>query len=99
MLFTNNFTYLCNGLLLLMLFLFICAGYAYRINAHRSDDDPAKRTFHFSAIWLAPITWPMFLFAFLILFVIRIFMYMLVLVLFTIGLMAIRKPFLFVWLD
>ena len=86
-------------MLLLTLFLFICAGYAYCVNARRSDDDPAKRSFHFGAIWLVPITWPVFLLASLTIFFIRIFIYMFVLVLFTIGLMAVRKPFLFVWLD
>jgi len=95
----NNPVYVCRGLVLLMLILFLCAGHAYRVNARRLQDDPTKRSFYFGAIWLAPITWPVFLFASLTIFILRVFVYMFVLVLFTIGLVAVRKPFLFVWLD
>ena len=85
--------------LLLMLFIFACAGYAYRINAKRTAEDPKKRDFHPVAIFLAPFTWPFFLFAFLFIFVLRVLVYGLFLILFTIALVAIRKPFLFIWLD
>lgn len=82
-----------------MLLLFLCARHAYRVNARRSEDDPEKHSFYFGAIWLAPITWPAFLLASVMIFIIRVFVYMFVLVLFTIGLLVVRKPFLFVWLE
>jgi len=85
--------------LLLMLLIFACAGYAYRINARRTDDDPKKRDFHPGAIFLAPFTWPFFLLAFIFIFVLRALVYGLFLILFTIALVAIRKSFLFIWLD
>jgi len=82
-----------------MLLIFACAGYAYHVNAKRPSDDPKKKDFHPGAIFLAPFTWPFFLFAFIFIFVLRVLVYGLFLILFTIALIAIRKPFLFIWLD
>jgi len=96
---TNNPTYFCNGFFLLMVFMFICAGYAYLVNARLARDDPKKRDFHFGAIFLAPITWIFFLLASIMIFILRVVFYVLFLTLFTIAVLVIRKPFLFVWLD
>ena len=82
-----------------MLLIFACAVYAYRINAKRPSDDPKKKDFHLGAIFLAPFAWLFFLFAFVFIFVIRVLFYGVFLILFTIALVAIRKPFLFLWLD
>jgi len=90
---------ICKCTLLLMLLIFACAGYAYRSNARRPDDDPKKRDFYPAAIFLAPFTWPVFLFTFICIFVLRALVYGLFLILFTIALIAIRKPFLFILLD
>ena len=96
---TNNPTYLCNGLFLLMAFMLICASYAYLVNARLAQDDPKKRDFHIGAIFLAPITWILFLLASITIFILRVVFYVLFLSLFTIAVLVIRKPFLFVWLD
>jgi hypothetical protein len=90
---------LCIGFLLLELCLFACAGYAYRVNAQRPDDDLKKRDFHPRAIFMAPITWPFFLAAYITFFMIKAVLYGLFLILFTIALLVIRKPFLLKWLD
>ena len=95
----NNPTYLRNGFFLLMAFMLICAGYAYLVNARLAQDDPKKRDFHIGAIVLAPITWIFFLFASITIFILRVVFYILFLILFTIAVLAFRKPFLFVWLD
>jgi len=76
-----------------------CAGYAYRVNAKRSTDDPKKKIFHPAAIFLAPFTFPVFILAWITLFVIRALFYGIFLVIFTVGLVVIRKPFLLIWLD
>jgi hypothetical protein len=89
----------CRGYILLSLILWAFAGYAHRINADRSADDPEKRDYHPAAVFLAPITWPLFLFGWLSLFVIRAFLYGVFLFLFTIALVVIRKPFLLIWLE
>jgi len=95
----NNPIFLCKSLLVLMFILFLCAGHAYRVNMRRAPDDPLKRDFHFSAILLAPITWPLFLFTYTSIFLTRVLVYVIFLILFTIALLAIRKPFLLIWLD
>ena len=95
----NNPTYLCNGFFLLMAFMLICAGYAYRVNSRLPQDNPKKRDFHIGAIFLAPITWILFLLASITIFILRVVFYILFLIIFTIAVLAFRKPFLFVWLD
>jgi hypothetical protein len=89
----------CQSYLLLSLILWACAGYAYQVNAKRSADDPKKKDFRPAAIFLAPIMWPLFLLGFLSLFVLKAILYGIFLVMLTIALVAIRKPFIFVWLD
>jgi len=96
---TNNPAYLCIGFILIMAFMLICAGYAYRVNARLAQDDPKKRDFHIGAIFLAPITWILFLLASITIFILRVVFYVVFLALFAIAVLAFRKPFLFVWLD
>jgi hypothetical protein len=95
----DNLPYLRNVLLVLTLFMIGCAGYAYHVNARRAGDDPLKRNFYFGAVWLAPVTWPLFMLAGITIFILRVFVYTVSLVLFTVAFLAIRKPFLFIWLD
>jgi len=95
----DNFVEVCKGLLLLMAILFLCAGYAYRVNAQRPADDPKKRNYRVGAIILAPFTWLLFLLASVTIFILRVFVYTAFLVLFTIAFIALRKPFLLIWLD
>jgi hypothetical protein len=90
---------MCKGTLWFTLFLFACAGYAYRVNAKRNPDDPKKKDFHPVAILLAPFTWPFILFGFISIFIIRAILYGVFLVLFIFALVFIRKPFLLIWLD
>ena len=95
----NYVNYCCPGFILLSLIFWAFAGHAYRVNAKRPDDDPKKRDFNPGAIFLAPVTWPIFLFGSISIFVIKALVYGVFLILFTIALLAFRKPFLFVWLD
>lgn len=90
---------ICKGVLWVMLLIFACAGYAYRVNAKRPADDPKKKDFNPATIFLAPITWPLFLFAWISLFVIKALIYGVFLILFTVALLAFRKSFLLIWLD
>src|SRR5574342_72960 len=85
--------------ILLSLILWAFAGHAYRVNAKRAADDPKKRDFPRNAVSLAPFTWPIFLFCWVLLFVIKALLYGVFLVLFTIALLAIRKPFLVILLE
>jgi hypothetical protein len=97
-----DFLYLqfcCASYILLSLLLWIFAGYAYFVNDRRSPDDPEKKKFNFSAIFLAPITWPLLLIAMCGLFVLRAFLFGAFLVLFALALVTLRKPFIVIWLD
>jgi hypothetical protein len=87
------------GYFFISLILWAFAGYAYLVNARRLADDPEKKSFHPAAVYLAPITWFPLLIASIVVFIIRALLYGVFLVLFTIALVAIRKPFLLVWLD
>jgi len=95
----DNLQCLCLGYILLSLILWIFAGYAYLVNMRRPADDPNKKDFHFSGIFLAPITWPFFLIASFLLLVLRALLFGVSLLFFTLALVFIRKPFIFIWLD
>ena len=82
-----------------MLFAMACAGYVYLVNARRPAGDPKKREYPLGAIFLSPFLWPLLLLGAFSAFVIRVVLYAVFLILFTIALVAIRKPFLFIWLD
>lgn len=82
-----------------MLFVMACAGYAYLVNARRPADDPKKREYSLGAIFLSPFLWPFLLVGGFAVLVIRVVSYLVLLVLFMIAIIAIRKPFLFIWLD
>ena len=94
-----HFRELCNGILLLMLVILACAGYAYYINSRRLADDPNKKDFHPLAIFLAPFTWPFFFLAFIFIFILRALLYGVFLILITIALIMIRNSFLLLWLH
>lgn len=94
------------GYILLSLMLRACAGYAYRVNSQLSDDDPKKKYFDPRAINLVLITWPVLAAGYalsyiglVVLFIIKAMLYGIFLILFTLALIFIRKPFLFIWLE
>jgi len=93
------FPYFCGCSLLLFAVCFLCAGYAYRVNARRARDDPEMREFRGGAIYLAPITLPLFLLSYATLMLIKALLYLIFLIIFTIGVVAFRKQFLLKWLD
>jgi hypothetical protein len=76
--------------------------YAYSVNSRRLHDDPKKKDFHPAAVFLATFTWPFFLLAFTLLFILRFIVlilkaiaYGIFLILFTLALVGARKPFIF----
>jgi len=76
-----------------------CAGYAYHVNARRAADDVKKRDYPPGAIFLAPFTFPIFIALSISIFIMRVLVYGVFLILFTIALFVIRKPFLLRWLE
>jgi hypothetical protein len=91
--------YCCPGFLLLSLIFWAFAGYAYRVNAKRPADDPKKKNFHPGAIFLAPVTWPLFLIVSMSLFIIRALVYGVFLLLFTTALFAFQTSLVPIGLD
>ena len=95
----NYSNQLCFGGLLITLIFYVCAGYAYRVNARLAADDPKKRDIPLSAVLLGPIIWPVLLLGVVSIFLIKALLYSIFLVLFAIALLVIRKPFLIIWLK
>lgn len=93
------YAYLCKGILWIMLLILACASYAYLVNQRRDDHDPKKRNYSPYAILIAPITLPLLLLLAIFVFLLRAALFCLFLMIFTIALVVIRKPFIFVWLN
>lgn len=81
------------------LFLWGAARYVYRLNARLPDGDPKKRNYHPAAVFLAPITWPLLVLGAISIFIVKAFLYGIFLILFTVAIVVIRKPFLIEWLK
>lgn len=90
---------ICKGAFWATLLIFACAGYAYRVNARRPDDDPKKRDFRPSAIFLAPFTWPLLFVFWLSLLSLRALVYGIFLILFTVALVAFQESDVPDWLS
>ena len=76
----------------------LAIGYtAYRVNSERPASDPKKRNYHPFAVLLAPFIFLFFAPLALVLFVLAALLYAGFILFFTLMLIAIRKPFLFVW--
>ena len=91
--------FFCSTYILLTVLLWIFAGYAYIVDALRPADDPGKKNYKFSAIFLAPVSWPLLLIVWIIVFILRALFFGVFLILFTLALIFIRKPFWLVWLH
>jgi hypothetical protein len=69
-------------------------GYSYYLNSQRAADDPKKLDIHTGVALLTPIVWPMLLVGAISLLILKVLIYGIFLVLFTIALLIIRQPFL-----
>jgi cbb3-type cytochrome oxidase subunit 3 len=95
----NYSYYICKGTLWITLVIVACTTYAYTVNARRPADDPKRKDYSPYAILAAPITVPFLITCAILIFIIRALLFAIFLFVFTIALIAIRKPFVFVWLD
>ena len=89
----------CQNYFLFSLVIWAIAGYVYHVNTQRPADDPQKRNYHPFAVFLAPITWPFLVIGAISIFILKALLYGVFLVLFTIAIIVIRKPFLIEWLK
>jgi len=86
--------WVCNGILLLLATVLVCALIAYRVNSKRPDDDPKKKNYHPLAILFAPITFPILAVLSVSFFLLRVLTYGIFMVLFIFALVFIREPFI-----
>jgi hypothetical protein len=77
----------------------IFAGYAYLVNSKRPVDDPQKKHYYSSGAIVLPFFWPLLLVGWIIVIVLRAIYFGLFLILFTLAMVFIRKPFWLVWLE
>jgi hypothetical protein len=89
----------CGGYVLLSIILWGFARHAHRVNAKRAAGDPERKEFHPAAVHFAPFIWFPLLIVYVFVFVIRGLLYGIFLVIFTVALVVIRKPFILIWLD
>jgi hypothetical protein len=100
MLFDPRFLpYSARGCLLLTGFILSCALYVYWVNARRLDDDPKKQDFPLIAALLAPVMWLPLIVGLVTVFLMQAIVLSFSLLLTVVGLLVVRKPFLFVWWD
>ncbi|MCC6499747.1 MAG: hypothetical protein IT313_05705 [Anaerolineales bacterium] len=91
---------LCCGIYLVFSTLLAAfAGYAYLVNLKRPADDPRKKRYHVSGIFVMPFFWPLLLVGWVSFFIIRALHLGLFLIAFTFAVACIRKPFLIGWLE
>lgn len=83
--------YLCIGMLIVSLLLGVCVVYAYSVNSQRTEDDLEKKNYELGAIIFSFLTWPLFLIAFISIFLIRALSYGFFLILFTIFLIIMPR--------
>ena len=94
-----HFDIVCKSVLGLLLVIIACVAYTYAVNLRRESVDPKKRRYHPLAIILAPITLPLLVMLIVFLFILRALLFIGFLGIFTVLLIGIRKPFLFVLWD
>ena len=88
---------ICKGTLVVPLIVLICVLYTYFVNLQRKADDPQKRDYHPFAVILAPFTFILFLSLGIFVLILRALLFASFLIVFTILLIGLRKPFLFEW--
>jgi hypothetical protein len=81
------------------LVIIACTAYAYLVNARRAKDDPKKKDYNPFSILIALISLPLLLTLAIFVFMIRALLFAGLLFLGTIGMIALRKPFVFILLD
>src|SRR5512141_1485477 len=89
----------CAFSIAIALFIMACTAYAYSVNSRRVANDPKKKDYELGAIFIAPITFPFLIVFGILVFVLRALLFAIYLLALTIALVAIRKPFIIVWLQ
>lgn len=82
-----------------VVFIIVASLFAFWVNARKAPNDPSKRNYSPYAIWITPITLPLILIFYVIVFVFSSLAFGIFLVLFPFALLLFRKPLLIIWLG
>jgi|SRR5215210_2406771 len=82
---------LCFGILIISLLITVCAVYSYSVNAQRSQEDPEKRNYRPGLVLLAFFTWPILIPALISIFLVRVLLYAVFMVVFTLFLIILPR--------
>lgn len=89
----------CLSYFVLAIILTLFAAYAYYVNSQRPADDPQKKKYFASGILIMPFFWPLLLVGWAFFILLKAIHLGLFLVLFTLSVVFIRKPFWLPWLE
>ncbi len=89
----------CLSYFVLAIILSLFSAYAYYINSKRPADDPLKKKYYVSGIFTMPFIWPLLLVGWVMYFVVKAIRFGFLLVIFTLSMIFIRKPFWLTWLE
>ena len=82
---------LCLGILIISLFITVCVVYAYSANTQRPQENPEKRNYHPGLVFLAFFTWPILIPALISLFLVRVLLYAIFMIVFTLFLIVLPR--------
>jgi hypothetical protein len=82
---------LCIGMLFISVFVAACAAQAYAVNSQRSKDDPEKKDYRLGALIFAIFTWPVLVPALISLVLLRAFLYVIFMFVFTVFLIIMPR--------
>lgn len=89
----------CAGYFLLAVLWTTFAGYSYLVDRQRLDDDPEKKNYHVSGVFMVPLFWPFILVGWAAILLLRALHFGLFLILFTLAVIFIRESEDFTGLD
>ncbi|MFN8403653.1 MAG: hypothetical protein U0V48_08850 [Anaerolineales bacterium] len=89
----------CLSYFVLAIILSLFSAYAYYVNSKRPTDDPLKKKYYVSGIFTMPFIWPLLLVGWIMFFVLKATHFGFFLLIFTLSVVFIRKPFWLPWLE
>jgi len=89
----------CLSYFILATILVMFSAYTYFVNEKRLADDPQKKKYYASGIFIMPFIWPLLLVGWVLFIFVKAIHLGFILVVFTLSLVFIRKPFWLPWLE
>jgi hypothetical protein len=87
------------GCFVVSILVLLFSGYAYLVNNRLAPNDPARKDYEPGAVFLAPITWPFYVVVGFMVTIIKAVFFGVFLLLFSLAVAVIRKPFFWPWIE